>query len=339
MSPALLPGNLLLRRPWFNVGFNAAHIAVALAVAAGVYHAVELWPPLALAEPALRRALAVTLAAGVLFLLSALAVDIAAGLQQRSSPFANWLAVRGPTMAPFALLVLAGGLTATAIDRLPWLAVLLTLPTMAVRSLLLSSAQFDAEKLRVADDLAAAALGAGEHRRFADLATQLARVCNLAEEQCRWVDLAARLEPLALESADTALPALAQDRAGLAAQGRRAEIGAQYVSKVLGLPAVAAVLRYRYSSYDGRGYPGGLRGPDLPIESRVLSVAAAWLDLTAPPVGRPAVAEDQAARMLMAGAGTKWDPAVVHAALKLMTRRTQSVGGAAGMTVLGQATG
>ncbi len=69
---------------------------------------------------------------------------------------------------------------------------------------------------------------------------------------------------------------------------------------------------------DGRGYPGGLTGPDIPPEASVVSVATAWEAMTDDRPHRPALTPLLASRVLVLGAGTQFDPIVVDAALSVL---------------------
>ncbi|MGH2801964.1 MAG: diguanylate cyclase [Thermoleophilaceae bacterium] len=64
---------------------------------------------------------------------------------------------------------------------------------------------------------------------------------------------------------------------------------------------------------DGRGYPRGLSGDAIPLESRILAVADAFEAMTADRTYRPALGEEAAHAELEAGAGTQFDAEVVAA--------------------------
>ena len=59
---------------------------------------------------------------------------------------------------------------------------------------------------------------------------------------------------------------------------------------------------------DGRGYPHGLAGDEIPLEARILAVADAYEAMTADRAYRAALGHDAAQKELCAGAGTQFDP-------------------------------
>jgi diguanylate cyclase (GGDEF)-like protein len=71
---------------------------------------------------------------------------------------------------------------------------------------------------------------------------------------------------------------------------------------------------------DGTGYPYGLAGEQIPIESRILAVADAYEAMTADRSYRPALGEDAAAAELRGGAGSQFDGKVVDVFLTALER-------------------
>jgi HD-GYP domain-containing protein (c-di-GMP phosphodiesterase class II) len=70
---------------------------------------------------------------------------------------------------------------------------------------------------------------------------------------------------------------------------------------------------YHHERYDGRGYPDGLAGEDIPLLARILAVADAYDAMSHPRPYRDALPNRQAEEILIAGAGRQWDKRVVDA--------------------------
>jgi len=66
---------------------------------------------------------------------------------------------------------------------------------------------------------------------------------------------------------------------------------------------------------DGRGYPRGLHGDEIPMEARILAVTDAYAAIVSDRAYRPARSHEQACRELSRCAGTQFDEAVVAAFL------------------------
>ena len=82
-------------------------------------------------------------------------------------------------------------------------------------------------------------------------------------------------------------------------------------------PAREAILRH-HERLDGRGYPDGLAGHEIPLEARVLGVVDAYDAMTSARPYRPPLSHEEAAAELRRAAGTQFDPRCVEAFLKLV---------------------
>jgi response regulator RpfG family c-di-GMP phosphodiesterase len=75
----------------------------------------------------------------------------------------------------------------------------------------------------------------------------------------------------------------------------------------------AQVVRSHHERWDGRGYPDGLAGKEIPLPARVFSVADALDAITSDRPYRPARSWPSAVDEIVAQAGTQFDPSVVDA--------------------------
>ena len=91
------------------------------------------------------------------------------------------------------------------------------------------------------------------------------------------------------------------------------DIGYDLLSNLPGFEAVADVVRSHHERYDGKGYPRGLRGRQIPIGARVVSVVEAVEAMVSDRPYRKALTAEQVLQELADGAGTQWDPDVVEA--------------------------
>ena len=87
-----------------------------------------------------------------------------------------------------------------------------------------------------------------------------------------------------------------------------------------GLPDIALWVAAHHERPDGGGYPGGLRGSEIPLEGRILAVADAWEALRSDRPWRPGLDTERALEELRRGAGTLWDAEVVDALLRALER-------------------
>ncbi|MEJ5186510.1 MAG: HD domain-containing phosphohydrolase [Candidatus Geothermincolales bacterium] len=84
---------------------------------------------------------------------------------------------------------------------------------------------------------------------------------------------------------------------------------------------VLSLVRSHHEWWDGSGYPEGLTGEEIPLGSRILSVADAFVAMTSWRTYRTTMEAKEALRELYGCAGSQFDPQVVKAFLALMTPR------------------
>ncbi len=78
--------------------------------------------------------------------------------------------------------------------------------------------------------------------------------------------------------------------------------------------AMAKDIAYtHHERWDGTGYPQGLRGTDIPIPGRVMAVVDVYDATTTRTLYRPSLSHDDGVKLIVAGTGTHFDPAVVAA--------------------------
>jgi PAS domain S-box-containing protein/putative nucleotidyltransferase with HDIG domain len=102
------------------------------------------------------------------------------------------------------------------------------------------------------------------------------------------------------------------------------EIGGRLVSQVEMLKEVGAIIQAHHEFYDGSGYPQGLRGEQIPLEARIISVADAYEAMTSDRPYRKAFEHGEAARRLLEAEGTQFDPQVIKAFLESINDTTNN---------------
>jgi putative nucleotidyltransferase with HDIG domain len=74
---------------------------------------------------------------------------------------------------------------------------------------------------------------------------------------------------------------------------------------------VGAIVRSHHERWDGRGYPDGLAGEEIRLESRIIACCDTWNAMRTDRPYRAALSQEVALAELMACAGTQLDPAIV----------------------------
>lgn len=92
---------------------------------------------------------------------------------------------------------------------------------------------------------------------------------------------------------------------------RHAPIGAQILSSIEFPYPVAPLVRHHHENWDGTGYPDGLKGKEIPLGARILSVVDCFDALTSDRPYRGRMTPPQALHIIQNRRGTQYDPAVV----------------------------
>jgi len=90
-----------------------------------------------------------------------------------------------------------------------------------------------------------------------------------------------------------------------------AGVGADILSAIDFPYPVVPIVRHHHENWNGTGYPAGLRGTDIPIGARILSVVDCFDALTSDRPYRPKLSDREALDILIERRGTMYDPLVV----------------------------
>jgi HD-GYP domain-containing protein (c-di-GMP phosphodiesterase class II) len=91
------------------------------------------------------------------------------------------------------------------------------------------------------------------------------------------------------------------------------EWGSQMLARVPELAGIAVLIRYEHERWDGKGYPDGLAGEEIPLASRIVFVCDAYHAITSTRPYRQARSSEEALQELEANAGSQFDPEAVRA--------------------------
>jgi putative nucleotidyltransferase with HDIG domain len=94
--------------------------------------------------------------------------------------------------------------------------------------------------------------------------------------------------------------------------------GAEIVKQIKYLSKVVPLIYHHQERYDGKGYPLGLSGEQIPIGARIVAVLDAFDAMTSNRVYRRAPGYERAIQELKKYAGTQFDPKVVEAFLEIV---------------------
>ncbi len=85
------------------------------------------------------------------------------------------------------------------------------------------------------------------------------------------------------------------------------------------------IVKYHHERIDGRGYPEGLKGNEIPLEARIVSVADAYHALVSDRPYRKGMPIEKACAILREGAGVQWDSDLVRQFISIAPSLTTNV--------------
>jgi len=154
----------------------------------------------------------------------------------------------------------------------------------------------------------------------AELASALAQVLGMSQQQIRVVELASRLHDIGKIGIRDAI--LLKDEPLTAEDRRHIEehpiLGVRILQPAQ-LDEILPAVKHHHEKWDGSGYPDGLRGPQIPLEARVLSVCDAFEAMTATRSYRQALSVSEALKEIDLCAGSQFDPDVAAAFARMVT--------------------
>lgn len=318
-----------------RVLFNLAAPAVAVWMAANVFYSIARVPPLAqVQQPILGLVFPLLILAVLYFLLNSWLIAVAVAIEQRSSAFIVWrrnflwLSVNffsGASVAALLLPYLQG--PSYAFVRvigvlLPLLLIsYLTLKTVLGRVEDANTHLAELNRLYISTiETLAMAIDAkdqithGHIRRVQIFAVGLAKAMGVNDTaQIKAVEAAALLHDMG----KLAVPEYILNKPGPLTPGEfekmklHASVGADILSAIDFPYPVVPIVRHHHESWNGNGYPDGLRGSDIPIGARILSVVDCFDALTSDRPYRPRLSDADALKVLTERRGTMYDPLVV----------------------------
>ncbi len=95
------------------------------------------------------------------------------------------------------------------------------------------------------------------------------------------------------------------------------ELGEKILAPIDRLAEVRSIVRSCHEHYDGKGYPDGISGDEIPLEARIILVCDAFHAMTTDRPYRKRLSVEEACRRLREAVGTQFDPTVVEVFLAL----------------------
>ena len=231
---------------------------------------------------------------------------------EAGGPVGAALPIPGEPLATGALVaVRPPGAAAFAPEALESLATLAGLASIALHNVDLRDSQRNFFT-HVTDILVSALDGhlgynTGHSQRVAQLANRVGRAMNLDEHQRQRLHFGALLHDIGLLKFDRATKKNSQ------ACQKHTQIGARMLQRIRLWQEIAPIVLHHHEWVDGAGYPDGIAGDAIPLESRIIAVCDAFDAMTSPQSYKVAVSVEAALREVERMSGSQFDPGVVEA--------------------------
>lgn len=160
---------------------------------------------------------------------------------------------------------------------------------------------------------------AGHQRRATEIAVAVAREIGLPEDQVKGLQMAGRIHDIGKISipAEILCKPGRLDDAEVQLIRRHPSIGYEILKHVDFPWPVAIIVEQHHEKMDGSGYPRGLRGEEILIEARILSVADVVESISSHRPYRPSLGIQKALLEIAEHRSILYDPGVVDACLRL----------------------
>jgi len=89
------------------------------------------------------------------------------------------------------------------------------------------------------------------------------------------------------------------------------EVGYWLLSSSFDMADIADYVRYHHERFDGTGYPKGLKAEEIPLLSRIISIADSYDAMTNERAYKEVLDQDMAVRELISNKGRQFDPVIV----------------------------
>ena len=164
----------------------------------------------------------------------------------------------------------------------------------------------------------------GHSTRVADYSRRIARALGKSDEECERIYYAALLHDVG----KIGVPDQIINKEGKLTDEEFAQIklhpfyGNNILSRISESPYLSIGANYHHERYDGRGYPSGLKGEDIPEIARIIAVADSYDAMTSNRSYRSAIPQHIVKEELLKNSGTQFDPVFAKLMVQMVDHDT-----------------
>jgi HD-GYP domain-containing protein (c-di-GMP phosphodiesterase class II) len=175
-------------------------------------------------------------------------------------------------------------------------------------------------------------LGTGVHStRLAEWAVRVARKLGIPEADLYQLEVAALLHDIGKIGVPDSILKKEGKLTERALMNKHPEYSWSILRLLPGLEKASLYALHHHESFDGAGYPAGLKGEEIPIGSRIVSVLDAYDAMISNRCYRRGLSHEETGRRLIENSGTQFDPVVVQIFMEIAEQEAADVFAATGV--------
>lgn len=164
----------------------------------------------------------------------------------------------------------------------------------------------------------------GEHvENTVHFATEIAKGLNLPKEDVELIKQAAMLHDLGkIGISETILLKKGKlNKKEFAEIKKHPQIGADIIRPIQFLHSLIPFIFYHHERWDGKGYPSGIKGEDIPLGARIIAIADVYQALISDRPYHKAFSKKEAVEIIKNASGTQFDPRIANTFLKIISKK------------------
>jgi len=323
LAGLIIFGKAGLEQPLFKRVFNASQYVLSLAAAHGVMNFIRPssfqfnWKSLML----------YLIVAFAFMMINITIVSIALGMMFGKSPWTIWVSNIRWALPNFMALIPLGFLLALIYNNYGPLGLfLLFIPLLVSRHAFQLYIDMRENYLNTVEALVQAleakdTYTSGHSTRVGKLAVAIAEGLEMREDKIESLKYAAALHDVGKIGVSETI--LNKDGKLMDAEWEAIRshpvIGQTIIKGIKFLFDIGEVVRHHHERFDGKGYPDGIKGAEIPLESRIIAVADTYDAITSDRSYRKGSTHDEAISELKRVSGSQLDPALVEIFCKVVT--------------------
>ena len=323
LSGLIIFGKVALEQPLYKRVFNASQYVLSLTVAFGV---IEFFKP-SYFQFDWHSLMLYLIASSVFMVINITIVSIALGTMYNKSPWTIWLSNIRWSVPNFMALVPLGFLLALIYNNYgPLGLILIFVPLLVSRHSFQLYIDMRENYLNTVEALVQAleakdTYTSGHSARVGKLAVAIAEEIGMSEDKIESLKYAAVLHDVGKIGVSEIILNKEGELLDSEWEAIRSHpvIGQTIIKGIKFMFDIGLVVRHHHERYDGQGYPDGIKGEEIPLESRIIAVADTYDAITSDRSYRKGKTHDEAIEELKRVAGSQLDPELVIIFCKVVT--------------------